>query len=99
MVVYPGHQKLGSFRTIGRPDAPAPRRPILPKFGFVLRIWPFVPAGPPEIGFVLHDWLRELGLFDAYDKSRGGKKFTINLYFIWIYVRFYVDRPGAGFIL
>jgi hypothetical protein len=47
----------------------------------------------------LHDWLGKLGLFDAYDKSRGGKKFTINLYFIWIYVRFYVDRPGAGFIL
>jgi len=36
---------------------------------------------------------------DAYDKSRGGEKFTISLYVIWIYVIFCVDRPGAGFIL
>jgi len=116
-----------------RPDAPSPRCPSMPRFGFVLRNCPASHASvaPPgvagyrlgaplrAIGFVFpmplvgtshHNSFHsknlpfvsvegKLGLFDAYDKSRGGEKFTISLYVIWIYVIFCVDRPGAGFIL
>jgi hypothetical protein len=36
-VSNPQSGKLASFRTIGLPDTPSPRYPILPKFGLVLR--------------------------------------------------------------